>query len=85
VIGTVSAYDPDSLSVQDFEYSIEEGNPDNCFGIDSFVGSLFLKCDLDFKRKSKYNLKLKVTDADKKPGYAYFKIDIYDANNNAPR
>ena len=84
-IEKVEAFDPDQLSNEDFEYAIEEGNSDDCFGIDPFQGVLFLKCDLDYKRKNMYNLKLRVTDADKKPGYAYFKIEVTDANNNAPR
>nr|AFI99116.1 seven transmembrane protocadherin flamingo [Clytia hemisphaerica] len=84
-IEKVEAFDPDQLSNEDFEYAIEEGNSDDCFGIDPFQGVLFLKCDLDYKRKNMYNLKLRVTDADKKPGYAYFKIEVTDANNNSPR
>lgn len=83
-IETVQAVDPDQLTNQDFEYSIEEGNADDCFDINQFTGTLVLKCDLDFKRKRSYKLKLKVSDADKRAGYAMFEVEVYDANNNAP-
>ena len=85
LIAKVEAFDPDELSVAEFGYTIEEGNQDGCFDIDRFEGMIRLKCDLDFKRKNLYNLKLKVTDGDDKAGYAYFKIKVLDANNNQPK
>ena len=85
VIEKVEAFDPDELSVAEFGYSIEEGNQDGCFTLDQYEGVIRLMCDLNFKRKNLYNLKLKVTDGDNKAGYAFFKIKVLDANNNQPK
>lgn len=81
---TVEAEDPDQLTIQNFDYSIGDGNSDNCFHIDQYYGVVVLKCDLDYKTKNHYQLKLKVVDGDNKPGFAVLNINVFDANNNAP-
>ena len=83
---TVSATDPDQLSNTDFEYSIAEGDSNRCFHIDTFSGGVsLLGCNLDYKKQATYKLKLKVVDVSGKAGYSYLNINVFDANNNAPR
>ena len=82
----VSAIDPDGLD-EEFLYSIEQDVTQiSCFQIDQFSGAVFLRsCKLDYKKQKEYRLKLKVTDIDDKFGFASLIINIFDANNNAPR
>ena len=84
---TVTAEDPDNLMTEDeYEFSIAEGNSENCFQIDQYMGIVTLiGCNLDFKTQKEYRLKLKVLDADGLAGYAWLTLKIYDANNNAPK
>ena len=86
----VQAEDLDHLSIENFEYSITEGDPNHCFQIDAFSGIISLSgCKLDFKKQKEYILKLKVIDLsagdDQQPGFADLTIKIFDANNNYPR
>ena len=84
---TVTCEDPDDPKKEDdYEFSITEGNSENCFEIDSYFGTVKLSgCNLDFKKKKEYRLKLQVSDTDGKLGFAFLTVKVDDANDNKPK
>ena len=84
---TVACEDPDDpMKEDDYEFSITDGNSENCFEMDPYSGTIKLSgCNLDFKKKKEYRLKLQVSDADGGLGFAFLTVRIFDANDNKPK
>ena len=68
-------------------FSIYSGNEDEVFNLDGYTGKLYLVRQLDYETKREYLLNISVTDEGYHPSlsaYVFFRIDVIDANDNAP-
>ncbi|CAD5114675.1 DgyrCDS3721 [Dimorphilus gyrociliatus] len=84
---TVSATDRDSGLKAKLAYSIQSGNVDNKFSIDSEDGSLSVHRALDREKVSFYRLVIVATDngQPKETGSCTVEINVQDVNDNYPR
>ncbi|XP_030380643.1 cadherin-related tumor suppressor [Scaptodrosophila lebanonensis] len=79
-IATISAYDPDSIG--NISYAIMDGH-DEKFALEPRTGTFLLKDGLDRETKSRYNIRIRVSDGVQFT-QAHIIIDVTDINDNPP-
>lgn len=83
----VSAYDGDTGFNGQILYSISDGNPDDCFTMDTDTGLISVLLPLDREKKDHYLLNLTIYDLGRPPKSAWHLLTVFieDANDNAPQ
>ncbi len=81
LVSLVVAEDDDG---DDLWYSIDSGNDNNAFYISPDRGSILLAQNLDWERKSSYNLTVRVTDG-RHSTFTYVPVAIIDVNEGRPQ
>ena len=86
VVTTVTAKDKDSGNNGRVRYTIDQGNGGKVFEINETSGVISLRKQLDFERKSKYQLRIVARDQgqNSRSSFLYVTIYVLDSNDNRP-
>ena len=86
VVTTVTAKDSDAGNNGKVRYTIDQGNAGSVFQINESTGVIVLRKQLDFERKSKYQLRVVARDQgqNSQSSFLYVTVYVLDSNDNRP-
>ena len=86
VVTTVTARDKDTGNNGKVRYTIDQGNGGKVFEINATSGVITLRKQLDFEKKSKYQLRIEARDQGQNSQRSYLYVTVYvlDSNDNRP-
>ena len=86
VVTTVTAKDIDAGNNGKVRYTIDQGNAGSVFQINETTGVIILRKELDFEKKSKYQLRIVARDQgqNSQSSFLYVTVYVLDSNDNRP-